>query len=140
MALTSEGRLLPVLGQAVMEQALAVRSGLRLAIQALRPDEKLLVNFGQGFQHRHVLWRDTLSAAGLTQSMSRKGTCLVNAAMKGFFSHLKEEWLRIQKPETIEEIHAGLTDHLKWWNTTFIQKHLGDLSLDEHRARTTAIA
>jgi transposase InsO family protein len=33
----------------------------------------------------------TLREAGLTQSMSRKGTCLDNASMEGFFSHLKEE-------------------------------------------------
>lgn len=44
------------------------------------------------------------------------------AVMEGFFSHLKEEWFRIQKPETLEEFHAGLTDYLRWWNTTRIQQ------------------
>ena len=82
-----------------------VTDGLRLAIQTLRPDETPLVHSDQGFQYRHALWRDTLSGAGLTQSMSRKGTCLDNAVMEGFFSHLKEEWFRIQKPETVEAFH-----------------------------------
>lgn len=115
-----------------------VTDGLRLAIQTLRPDQTPLVHSDQGFQYRHTLWRDTLSGAGLTQSMSRKGTCLDNAVMEGFFSHLKEEWFRIQKPETVEAFHSGLTDYLKWWNTTRIQERLGYLSPDEYRAQAVA--
>jgi putative transposase len=113
-----------------------VTDSLRSAIDTLQPGEQPLVHSDQGFQYRHALWRDTLHAAGLTQSMSRKGTCLDNAVMEGFFSHLKEEWFRIQKPETLEQFHSGLTDYLQWWNTTRIQQRLGYLSPDEHRART----
>ena len=117
-----------------------VTDSLRMAIRDLGPGEKPLVHSDQGFQYRHTLWRDTLAKAGLTQSMSRKGTCLDNAVMEGFFSHLKEEWFRIQKPETVDEFHTGLNDYLRWWNTTRIQLRLGYLSPDEHRAHTTAIA
>jgi putative transposase len=117
-----------------------VTDGLRLAIDTLGPGEKPLVHSDQGFQYRHRLWRDALRAAGLTQSMSRKGTCLDNAVMGGFFSHLKEEWFRIQQPRTLDEFHAGLTDYLEWWNATRIQERLGYLSPDEHRAQTTASA
>lgn len=117
-----------------------VTDGLRMAIQTLGPDEQPLVHSDQGFQYRHTLWRDTLRGAGLAQSMSRKGTCLDNAVMEGFFSRLKEEWFRIQKPETVEEFHSGLTSYLEWWNTTRIQERLGYLSPDEYRAQTTAVA
>ena len=117
-----------------------VIDSLRMAINTLGPGEKPLVHSDQGFQYRHTLWRDTLLGAGLAQSMSRKGTCLDNAVMEGFFSHLKEEWFRIQKPETLDEFHAGLTNYLQWWNTTRIQQRLGYLSPDEYRARTTTIA
>jgi len=117
-----------------------VTDGLRTAIETLGTEEKPLVHSDQGFQYRHTLWRDALRLAGLTQSMSRKGTCLDNAVMEGFFSHLKEEWFRIQKPETLDEFHAGLTDYLSWWNTTRIQERLGYLSPDEYRARETATA
>ncbi len=72
-----------------------VTDSLRMAIDTLGPGETLLVYSDQGFQYRHTLWRDTLRGAGLAQSMSRKGTCLDNATMGGFFSHLKEEWFRI---------------------------------------------
>ena len=117
-----------------------VTDGLRLAIETLNPGEKPLVHSDQGFQYRHTVWRDTLQEAGLTQSMSRKGTCLDNAVMEGFFSHLKEEWFRIQQPGTLDEFHAGLTDYLHWWNITRIQPRLGYLRPDEYRAQTSAIA
>jgi putative transposase len=117
-----------------------VTDSLRMAIDTLNAGEKPLVHSDQGFQYRHTLWRDTLREAGLTQSMSRKGTCLDNAVMEGFFSHLKEEWFRIQKPGTLDEFHTGLTDYLRWWNTTRIQQRLGYLSPDEYRAQTPAIA
>ena len=117
-----------------------VTDGLRRAIKTLGRGEKPLVHSDQGFQYRHMVWRETLRGAGLTQSMSRKGTCLDNAVIEGFFSHLKEEWFRIQKPETLDEFHAGLTDYLGWWNTTRIQQRLGYLSPDEYRAQTTATA
>lgn len=117
-----------------------VTDGLKTAIDTLGSGEKPLVHSDQGFQYRHTLWRDALRDAGLTQSMSRKGTCLDNAVMEGFFSHLKEEWFRIQKPETLDAFHTGLTDYLEWWNTTRIQERLGYLSPDEYRSREIATA
>ncbi|MGH7745774.1 MAG: IS3 family transposase [Candidatus Dormibacteria bacterium] len=117
-----------------------VTDGLRTAIDSLQPGEIPLVHSDQGFQYRHALWQDVLRDAGLTQSMSRKGTCLDNAAMEGFFSHLKEEWFRIQQPATVDEFHAGLTDYLQWWNTTRIQQRLGYLSPDEYLAQPSAAA
>ena len=116
-----------------------VTDGLRWAIQTLRPDQTPLVHSDKGFHYRHALWRYILSGAGLTQSMSRQGTYLNNAVMEGFFSHLKEEWFRIQKPETVEAFHSGLNNYLQWWNTTRIQERLGYLSPDEYRAQAVAI-
>lgn len=117
-----------------------VTDGLRAAIIALAPNERPLVHSDQGFQYRHPLWQDTLREAGLTQSMSRKGTCLDNASMEGFFSHLKEEWFRIQQPRTIEQFHTGLTEYLHWWNSTRIQRRLGYLSPDEYLAHNLGSA
>lgn len=113
--------------------------GLRNAVEGLHPDQKPLVHSDQGFQYRHTLWQATLRQAGLPQSMSRKGTCLDNAVIEGFFSHLKEEWFRIQKPRNLQEFHTGLNDYLQWWNTTRIQQRLGYLSPDEYRAQTSDI-
>ncbi len=117
-----------------------VTDGLRLAIGELEPGERALVHSDQGFQYRHALWRDALREAGLTQSMSRKGTCLDNAVIEGFFSHLKEEWFRIQQPETLDEFHAGLRRYLHWWNSARLQERLGYLSPDEYQAQLAPTA
>lgn len=117
-----------------------VTDGLKTAIGMLNPGEKPLVHSDQGFQYRHAHWRKALESADLMQSMSRKGTCLDNAVMEGFFSHLKEEWFRIQKPANLDDFHTGLTAYLKWWNTTRIQARLGYLSPDGYRAREIAVA
>jgi len=66
-----------------------VTDSLRMELDTLSPGEKPLVHSDQGFQYRHTLWWDTLATAGIAQSMSRKGTCLDNAVMEGFFIHLK---------------------------------------------------
>ena len=115
-----------------------VTEGLRTAIDTLGPTEKPLVHSDQGFHYRHTLWRETLERAGLTQSMSRKANCLDNAAMEGFFSHLKEEWFRIEKPANLAQFHTGLNAYLKWWNTNRIQQRLGYLSPDEYRTQHAA--
>jgi putative transposase len=63
-----------------------------------------------------------------------------SAVIEGFFSHLKEEWFRIQQPETLEAFHAGLRSYLQWWNSTRIQERLRYLSPDEYRAQLAAAA
>ncbi|WP_299040372.1 IS3 family transposase [uncultured Pseudokineococcus sp.] len=109
-----------------------VTDGLREAIATLAVDEVPLVHSDQGFQYRHRLWQDTLCQSGLIQSMSRKGTCLDNAVMEGFFSHLKEEWFRLAQPATVADFYVGLHQYLAWWNSTRIQARLGYLSPDEY--------
>ena len=111
-----------------------VTDGLRTAINDLEPSEKPLVHSDQGFQYRHTLWQDTLRDAGLTQSMSRKGTCLDNAAMESFFSHLKEEWFRIREPQTLRRVSCrALRVFDLVGNSARIQKRLGYLSPNEYR-------
>ncbi|CSF97153.1 IS150 ORF B [Shigella sonnei] len=43
----------------------------------------------QGWQYQMPRWQRWLSDNGITQSMSRRGNCLDNAAMESFFSTLK---------------------------------------------------
>lgn len=112
-----------------------VTDGLHTAINSLSPGERPIVHSDQGFQYRHPVWQETLREAGLTQSMSRRGNCLDNAVIEGFFSHLKEEWFRIQQPQTLPEFYEGLDEYLVWWNTTRIQARLGYLSPDEYRTQ-----
>ena len=118
-----------------------VTDSLRMAIDTLNAGEKPLVHSDQGFQYRHTLWRDTVREAGLTQSMSRKGTYLDNAVMEGFFSHLKEEWFaRPQNPELSTSFTQGSLTTCDGGTPPAFNARLGYLSPDEYRAQTPAIA
>ena len=61
-------------------------------------------------------YRKQLNAHGLTQSMSRKGNCLDNAAMESFFGTLKSEFFYLNKFADIEELKTGLRGYIRYYN------------------------
>ncbi|MFB9924172.1 transposase [Amycolatopsis halotolerans] len=95
-----------------------------------------MVHTDQGFRYRHRSWRALIEEAGLTQSRSRRATCLDNAIVENFFSHLKGELFHHNSFDTIEEFTAALHDYIHWYNTTRISTTLGGLSPTEYRAQT----
>ncbi|EPT9760068.1 IS3 family transposase, partial [Shigella sonnei] len=66
-----------------------VKSMLLDAVEQLNKDDKPLLHSDQGWQYQMPRWQRWLSDNGITQSMSRRGNCLDNAAMESFFSTLK---------------------------------------------------
>lgn len=52
------------------------------------------VHTDQGFQYQNQQWVRELKAYHVFQSMSRKGTCLDNAAMESFFHILNNHQLK----------------------------------------------
>ena len=57
-----------------------------------------------------------LKQHGIKQSMSRKGNCLDNALMEGFFGTLKCETIYIEKPQTIEELEQQIHEYMHYYN------------------------
>jgi putative transposase len=110
-------------------------SSLRDAIATLGPQQTPLVHSDQGFQYRHKSWRTLLADAGLTQSMSRRATCLDNSMAENFFGHLKEELFHHNHFDTVEDFIHALDDYVDWYNTTRISTTLKGLSPVEYRAQ-----
>ncbi|MEV6239408.1 IS3 family transposase [Lentzea sp. NPDC051838] len=110
-------------------------SSLRKAIATLQPGQRPLVHSDQGFHYQHISWRRTLSSAGLTQSMSRRGNGLDNAIAENFFSHLKEELFHHTKFDSVEDFTTALDDYMGWFNTTRISTTLGNLSPADYRTQ-----
>lgn len=52
--------------------------------------ESPLLHSDQGWQYQQTGFQRKLADLGITQSMSRKATCLDNACMEGFFGHMKD--------------------------------------------------
>ena len=73
-----------------------------------------LLHSDQGWQYKMSAYRKQLSDHGLTQSMSRKGNCLDNAAMESFFGTLKSEFFYLHKFANIDELQVGLRRTIRY--------------------------
>ncbi|TCZ76287.1 hypothetical protein E0485_13865 [Paenibacillus albiflavus] len=59
----------------------------------------------QGFQYTSQAYNTRLEAFGVKGSHSRKATCLDNACIESFFSHLKTEKLYLKQCKSGTNIH-----------------------------------
>jgi len=82
-----------VVGWSVPDHMRAERTcaALTMAIQRQRPAPGLLLHSDRGSQYAAGDDRRLLRAAGMRQSMSRRGNCLDNAPMESFLHTLKVE-------------------------------------------------
>lgn len=78
-------------------------SALVMAIQRQRPPTGLIQHSDRGSQYASRDCRDLLQAAGMWQSMSRKGCCYDNASMESFFHTLKVELVHRTRFETCDQ-------------------------------------
>lgn len=63
-------------------------------LEARLSGDEVLFHSDQGWQYQQKSYRLALERLGITQSMSRKATCLDNAPIESFFGHLKDELYR----------------------------------------------
>lgn len=115
-----------------------VNGPLKEALATLEEGETPMVHSDQGFQYQHVSWRNLLAGAGAKQSMSRKGTCLDNAVIEGFFGHLKEELFNHAKYANVEAFTRDLDEYMQWYNNVRTHTRLEGLSPVEYRAQALA--
>jgi transposase InsO family protein len=76
-----------------------------------------------------------LAEHGLTQSMSRKGNCLDNAAMESFFGTLKSEFFYLNKFDNIKRLETGLRQYIHYYNHERIKSKLKGLSPIQYRTQ-----
>ena len=101
---------------------------LTSAFQRLRPGDKPILHSDQGWQYQMKTYRRRLDLQSVTQSMSRRGNCLDNAAMESFFGTLKSEFFYLNKFACVEALKAGLDDYIRYYNEDRIKLKLGALS------------
>ena len=91
----------------------------------------------------HSLWHGRegaghqrqLASRGLTQSISRKGNRLDNAAMVSFFGTLKSEYFYLNKFENVKELEMGLKEYIHYNNNDRIKTNLKGLSPVQYRTQ-----
>jgi putative transposase len=69
--------------------------------------------------------------------MSRKATCLDNAAMESFFHLLKCETVHLYDYKTYNEVAQAAADWIDYYNNYRIKQKLGGKSPVQYRTLTT---
>ena len=90
-----------------------VTDALEMALGRRGKPSELLIHTDQGVQYRTGQYHAILARNGIESSMSRKGTCLDNAAMESFFHTLKTEHVRHQRYRTREQARQSLFDYIE---------------------------
>lgn len=111
---------------------------LRKALAKLKGSEAPLLHSDQGWQYQMPSYRRQLAAHGLTQSMSRRGNCLDNAAIESFFGTLKSEFFHLNKFASIEQLKNGLRRYIHYYNHHRIKTKLKGLSPVQYRTQPCA--
>ena len=91
--------------------AAMVKGMLDDAVKNLSTTEHLLLHSDQGWQYQMPRWQRWLKEKDITQSMSRKGNCLDNAAMESFFGVLKSECFYLNKYNSLNECKRSVNTH-----------------------------
>ena len=85
-------------------------------------------------------YQNLLKAKGITQSMSRKATCLDNAVAENFFGLLKTELFYLEKFDSIDQLEKAIIDYIDYYNNRRIKLKLNGLSPVQYRIQTVGVA
>jgi putative transposase len=111
---------------------------LKEALRGLKKHESPLLHSDQGWQYQMSAYRRLLDQRDVTQSMSRKGNCLDNAAMESFFGTLKAECFYLQRFTSTAQLREQLHDYIRYYNHDRIKLKLKGLSPVQYRTQPSA--
>lgn len=101
-------------------------AALTMAIQQQRPQAGLIHHSDRGVQYASRTYRNVLTGAGITASMSRKADCYDNAPMESFFHTLKTEHVHHRNYETRAEAQRDIFAFIEgFYNRTRLHSSIG---------------
>ena len=107
-------------------------------LEALPDGAAPTMHSDMGWQYQHESYASRLEGAGITQSMSRKGNCIDNAATEQLFGHVKDEFYRGREWGSFGDFKRDLEEYIAHWNTRRRQVRLKGLTPEEFRNRALA--
>lgn len=113
-----------------------VESMVTKALSRLGNNERPILHSDQGWHYKMPVYQRRLRTHNITQSMSRKGNCLDNAAMESFFAVLKSEFFYLSRFDTIQSLRDGLSDYIHYYNHHRIKLKLKGLSPVQYRTQS----
>lgn len=127
----------------VIAHEMSTRPVLKLVIQMLekakrrlKKTDKPLIHSDQGWQYQQQAYQRLLTDQHMTQSMSRRGNCLDNAAMESFFGTLKSELYYLQEWQSIDQLKKAINDYIHYYNHERIKLKLKGLSPVQYRIQS----
>lgn len=109
-----------------------VEATLREAAKKRGTDTDTILHSDQGMQYRSNKYNQLVQEYNLTPSMSRKGTCLDNACIEGFFSHFKTEAFLLFPCDTVKQAYETVDSYMSYYNTGRYQWGLEGMSPVEY--------
>ncbi|WP_339185468.1 IS3 family transposase [Paenibacillus sp. FSL H8-0317] len=103
-----------------------------------RDVSEAVLHSDQGFQYTSQAYNTRLEAFGVKGSHSRKATCLDNACIESFFSHLKTEKLYLNQCNSEAEIRQAVEDYMYHYNYRRFQAKLKQRAPIEYRCALAA--
>ncbi len=103
-----------------------------------RDVSEAVLHSDQGFQYTSQAYNTRLEAFGVKGSHSRKATCLDNACIESFFSHLKTEKLYLNQCNSEVEIRQAVEDYMYNYNYRRFQAKLKQRAPIEYRCALAA--
>ena len=107
-------------------------------LEALPDGAAPTMHSDMGWQYQHESYTSRLEGAGITQSMSRKGNCIDNAATEQLFGHVKDEFYRGREWGSFGDFKRDLEEYIAHWNTRRRQVRLKGLTPEEFRNQALA--
>ena len=117
-----------------------VKEMLKDAMKKLKTTKKPIIHSDQGWQYQMRHYQQEIKQHGLTQSMSRKGNCLDNAAMESFFGILKSECFYGEQFNSVDELEQTVKEYIHYYNHERIKVKLKGLSPVQYRTQSLKAA
>ena len=107
-----------------------IQEMLNRAFRDKKDLSNLIFHSDQGWQYQQQFYQKELKDRNITQSMSRKGTCLDNGLMENFFGRLKVEMYYGHEKSftTTSELMKKVADYIDFYNNDRIKLKLNGLS------------
>jgi putative transposase len=142
---TKEGKLYLMIIQdlynnEIVSYGISKSNGMELAHKVIdkwlksgKYKEGSIFHTDRGFQFTHILTVRKLREKGIIQSMSRKGIPQDNGPAESFFSHFKEELVKIHGEKTVKEYERLIEEYIRFYNEERYQVRLKGMAPVEYR-------
>ena len=99
--------------------------------------DDLILHSDQSWQYQMKSYQNLRKAKGITQSMSRKATCLDNAVAENFFGLFKTELFYLEKFDSLDQLEKAIVEYIDYYNNRRIKLKLNGLSPVQYRTEVT---